>query len=247
MLSMIGLFVFFLASSLETGYASANESVHSEVTSDESVLYYDDHSDDYVSMDNRHVSKTKQLVDGGTASDNTFHSDSESRLLGGKMLRGGINSGGINSMQIFVKTLTGKTITFDVKPNDTVENLKALIQDREGIPPDQQILIFAGFQLHNCNTFSNYNIQEESTIQLVLRLGRCPSKKDYSIKEESTSHLAPRLLGGTNSMQIFVETLNALTTTLYVDPNDTIKNVKALIQDQEGITSDKQTLIYNGF
>lgn len=123
-------------------------------------------------------------------------------------------------MQLFVKTLTGKTVSIEVEEGESIEDVKAKISEKEGIPPEQQRLIFGGQQLQDSKTLDDYDVGDDATLHLVLRLR-----------------------GG---MQLFVKTLTGKTVSIEVEEGESIEDVKAKISEKEGIPPEQQRLIFGG-
>ncbi|KAJ0512750.1 putative Ubiquitin-like domain-containing protein [Helianthus annuus] len=123
-------------------------------------------------------------------------------------------------LYISIKTLTGETITQEVKHSDTIDTIKVKIENKVHIPSDEMVLIFNGVVLDNRDTLADFHINKESMLTL-MRMSR-------------------------GSVKIFVDSLDGKIITLEVKPSDTIHNVKSMIQDKEGIPPCQQSLIFNG-
>lgn len=143
------------------------------------------------------------------------------------------NNNNINmSIQIFVKTLTGKTLPFDIEPAERIDSIKAKIAELEGIPVDQQRLVYSGKQLEDDKTLSDYNIQKDATLHLVLRL-RGGGDEQPPASEPG-------------QMQIFVKTISGKTITIEIEPTDTVLTLKNKINEKEGVSTAEMRLIWQG-
>jgi ubiquitin C len=177
--------------------------------------------------DQRLILAGRQLEDGCTLEDyniqheSTVHLMFRSRLNKSSLLAPRKTHETSGTIELYVETLSGKTIPISIGGSETIEVLKSKIQNKEGTPSDDQRLRFAGRELEDGRTLGDYDIQHQSTVYLMLR---------YEL----------------NTMEIYVKTLTGKTISINIGGSETVKVLKSKIQDNEGKPLDDQCLRFAG-
>mmetsp|Transcript_49258 Transcript_49258/g.87957 ORF Transcript_49258/g.87957 Transcript_49258/m.87957 type:complete len:717 (-) Transcript_49258:809-2959(-) len=156
-------------------------------------------------------------------------------------------------MQIFVNIDGRNIVMIVVKSNASIDDLRQKIENKQGIPRDQQQLTFLGITLEDTHTVADYNIPNSAMLRLSRRTSSS-SNSASSISASSASHSSASASSGASSplvsgglrMEIYVKTLTGKTVSLQVAPKATIEEVKGLIEDKEGIPVDQQRMIFAG-